>query len=215
MAKAAIKTSKVKAVAKTAITQPKAVTTNEPATLKQFSQSGGEGFAFTRYWWEGEGPRAGITPWVQKKLRPGDDPRFGACAKTEVLLSKAAPAIYAELPFLIEHFDHELPRHERHAMVQVKLVLDPEEPWHHGYERVRGFARAHFVSQNLPVILVAHVPSVGGLNGYGPHVHCIVLSRPININGLLGANYRLCSDTGCAEALAAWVAWTHAEKEGA
>src|SRR5690606_40938082 len=117
--------------------------------------------------------------------------------------------------FRIEPHHDDLPRHERTPLVQVQLALDPEAPWHAGYERVRGFARAHFVSQHLPVILVAHVPSVGGLNGYGPHVHCIVLSRPININGLLGANYRLCSDTGYAEALAAWQAWTAAEEEGA
>lgn len=215
MAKAPAKSSTTKTLAKTVVAAPETVTTIEPATLKQFSQSGVEGFTFTRYYWEGDGPREGITPWIQKKLRPGDDPKFGACAKAEVLLSAKTPAIYAELPFLIEHFDDELPRHERNAMVQVKLALDPEEPWHAGYEEVRAFARAHFVSQHLPVILVAHVPSVGGLNGYGPHVHCIVLSRPININGLLGANYRLCSDTGYAEALASWQAWTTPKEEGA
>lgn len=215
MAKAPAKRPTTKTVAKTVVAAPEIVTTIEPATLKQFSQSGAEGFTFTRYYWEGEGPREGVTPWIQKKLSPGDDPKFGACAKAEVLLSATTPSIYADLAFLIGHFDHELPRHERNAMVQVKLALDPEEPWHAGYEEVRAFARAHFVSQHLPVILVAHVPSVGGLNGYGPHVHCIVLSRPININGLLGANYRLCSDTGFAEALAAWQAWTAAEEEGA
>src|SRR5690606_36508671 len=57
----------------------------------------GEGFTFTRYWWEGEGPREGITPWIQKKLKPGDDPNFGACAKAEVLLSATTPSIYAVL----------------------------------------------------------------------------------------------------------------------
>src|SRR5690606_37462238 len=99
MAKAPAKTTTTKTVAKAAVTALEAVTTIEPATLKQFSQTGAEGFTFTRYWWDGEGPREGVTPWIQKKLRPGDDPKFGACAKAEVLLSAKTPSIYAELPF--------------------------------------------------------------------------------------------------------------------
>lgn len=149
----------------------------------------------------------GITPWVEKKLRPGDDPKFGAAAKFELLLHESAPADYADLTFLLRHFDEKLPPYERHAMIQVKLGLDPGEPWHAGYEGVRGFARAHFVSKRFPVILVAHVPSTAGLNGFGSHVHCIVLSRTISINGFDGPCHRLCSDKGYADALAAWRAW--------
>jgi len=100
-------------------------------------------------------------------------------------------------------------------MIQVKLALDPDEPWHAGYERVRGFARQHFVSQRFPVILMAHVPSVAGLDGHGSHVHCIVLSRRLGINGLEGACHRLCSDRGYAEALAAWRAWLAAGESAA
>lgn len=190
------------------LTKPTTITA--PATLKQFSQCGGHGFTFTRYWWDGQGERVGITPWIQKKLHPGEDPDFGTAAKSELLLPPTAPAVYAAIPFLIEHFDRQLPRHERNVMVQIKLALDPEEPWHYGYENIRAFARWHFANR-FPVILAAHVPSVGGLNGYGPHVHCIVLSRPITINGLQGACYRLCSDTGYLEALTAWKVWNAIE----
>lgn len=215
MVKTATKSPKTTTVAKLTDASSADATQIERAMLKSFSQTGAEGFTFTRYWWDGQGPREGITPWIEKKLRPGDDLRFGACAKSELLLSPSTPSVYANLPFLIDHFDHELPPYERHVMVQVKLALDPDVPWHHSYERVRGFARSHF-AKSFPVLLVAHVPAVAGLNGYGPHVHCIVLSRPITINGLQGACYRLCSDTGCAEALAAWQAWTTADEgEGA
>src|SRR5690606_26394010 len=109
MAKTATKSAKTKTAAKTVIASSEAVTTIEPATLKQFSQNGAEGFTFTRYWWDGKGPREGITPWIQKKLRPGDDPQFGACAKSEVLLSQRTPAVYADLPFLIEEVDAKPP----------------------------------------------------------------------------------------------------------
>jgi hypothetical protein len=209
MEKAPSKTSKPRAVAKTMA--PLVDTTAlDAATLKSFGKGDAEhpGFSFTRYWWNGEGPREGITPWIEKKLRPGDDPRFGAAAKFETLLHGGAPSVYADLAFLLREFDEQLPPYERHAMIQVKLGLDPDIPWHAGYEHVRGFAYAHFVPQRFPVILVAHVPSVAGLNGYGSHVHCIVLSRPVGINGLEGACYHLCSDRGYADALAAWQTWS-------
>ncbi len=186
-----------------------------PATLKSFGkwETYHPGFAFTRYWWDGEGPRKGITPWIQKKLQPGDDPQFGQAAKAEILLPQTAPGDYADLDFLLKRFDETLPPFEHHAMIQVKLSLDPEEPWHVGYERVRSFARAHF-AKRFPIVLVAHIPGVAGLDDNGSHVHCIVLSRPVTINGLGGACHRLCSDRGYEEALVAWQAWATAE-EGA
>ncbi|MXO67181.1 hypothetical protein GRI91_15570 [Altererythrobacter endophyticus] len=186
----------------------------EPATFKSFGKGDGDhpGFAFTRYWWEGEGLREGITPWVLKKLRLGDDPVFGQAARAEVLLPPTAPADYADCAFLLKRFDETRPSFEKHAMVQAKLSLDPSEPWHVGYERARGFVRAHFAVR-FPVILVAHVPGVAGLEGYGNHVHCIVLPRPVTINGLGGTCHRLCSDRGYNEALEAWQ--RHVAKETA
>lgn len=178
------------------------------AELRQFANGAGShpNFDFIRYWWEGEGARDGITPWVQKKVRPGDDPMFGHAAKWEVLLPHDAPGDYANLDFLLERFDRTLPPFERHAFIQVKVPLDPNEAWHAGYERVRSYARAHFVDMGHAVILVAHVPSVAGLDGNGSHVHCVVLSRALTINGFGGASHHLCSDKGHIEAWAAWQA---------
>ena len=195
----------VKAPRKTVAKKVTAILENasaEPATLKSFRQWDGD-FAFTRYWWLGEGARAGIAPVVRKRMQPGDDPKFGNAAKIEVLLSPMAPSDYANVEFLLERFDGTLPPFEFHAMVQVKITLDPERTWHDAYEEVRAYARAHF-ARRFPVIMVAHVPALAGLDGYGSHVHCIVLSRWIGINGLGGACSNLCSDRGYAEALAAW-----------
>src|SRR5690606_41059594 len=103
----------------------------------------------------------------------------------------------------------------RHVMVQAKIVLDHDEPWHVGYERVRACSRSHFCRRGFPVIMVGHVPSIAGLNGYGSHVHCIVLARPITINGLGGPSHSLCSDKGYREARDAWKAWLAAEEKAA
>ncbi|HWK65713.1 MAG TPA: hypothetical protein VNS34_12270 [Rhizobiaceae bacterium] len=135
--------------------------------------------------------------------------------KVEVLLPDTAPSDYANLAFLLRQVDETLPPFERHVMVQAKIALDASEPWHVGYERARAFARSHFCRRGFPVIMVGHVPSVAGLNGYGSHVHCIVLARPITINGLGGACHRLCSDTGYREARDAWKASLAAEEKGA
>lgn len=174
------------------------------AKLKQFSDGAGKqaGFSFTRYWWDGEGHRAGIAPWVRKKLRPGNDPIYGVAAKSEVLLPALASGEYMDLGFLLERFDKTLPPFERHAFVQTKISLDPNEPWHVGYERVRSYARNHFTRH--AVILVAHIPGTVGLEGNGSHIHCIVPSRLLGINGFGGACHHLCSDRGHVDA---WMAW--------
>lgn len=216
MAKTATKTAKPRAIAKKAV-ELTTTATIEAAELKSFAwgDTAHPGFFFSRYWWDGMGPRAGITPWVEKKIQPGDDPVFGKAAKVEVLLPDTAPSDYANLAFLLRQVDETLPPFERHVIVQAKIALDPSEPWHVGYERARAFARSHFCRRGFPVIMVGHVPSVAGLNGYGSHVHCIVLSRPVTINGLGGACHRLCSDKGHREARDAWKAWLAAEEKAA
>lgn len=178
-----------------------------PAELKQFTDGAGAHprFSFTRYWWQGDGPRPGIKSWVEKKLAPGDDPVFGRAAKWEVLIPEAAPADYADLDFLLDRFDARLQPFERHVFIQVKITLDPAESWVAGYERARAYARAHFVGQGHAVVIVAHTPGTAG-SANASHVHVVVLSRSLGINGLGEVNHRLCSDTGNADAWDAWQA---------
>lgn len=179
-------------------------TRDEPTELKFFTKGDSEhpGFKFFRYWWEGKADRTGVEPWVRKKLRPGDDPRFGHASKHEVLIPDGTPTEYADLDFLLKRFDDTLPSFEKHAFIQVKLALDPG--WTASYERVRAFARGYF-AQGLhhPLILIAHVPTKASL-GNAAHVHCVVLSRPLTLDGLGPTNHPLCSDRGYEETLNAW-----------
>lgn len=156
-----------------------------------------------RYWYETEFDRPMVTDWIEKKCSPGDDPKFGRAARVEVLLPPSAPADYTNIEFLTRRFDETLPPFEKHALVQAKIILDDDEAWHIGYERVRSFARSHFAHRYV-VILIAHIPGTAGLKGQGNHIHCIVLSRTININGFGGACTSLCSDRGYKAAVAAW-----------
>ena len=160
-------------------------------------------FAFSRYWYKQQENREGVRSWLGKKLFPGEDPRFGYAAKYDVLLPLTAPGDLVRVGTLVDRFDDTLPPHEQHAMIQVKIMLDPEEAWHVGFERVRSYARAHFAPR-FATILIAHIPAMGGLKGQGNHVHCGVLSRELSINGFGGACTTLCSDQGYEAALAAW-----------
>lgn len=188
--------------------KPLAQPVGSPAELKQFTNGGGfyPNFSFIRYWWEGEGPRAGIKPVIQKKLTPGDDPQFGKAAKWEVLIPDNAPSEFADFDRLLDRFDAMLPPFERHALVQVKIILDPQQSWVAGYERVRSYVRGHFLPAAHPVVLVAHVPGVAGATNRS-HVHAMVLSRALTIDGMGIVNHRLCSDLGHTDAWAAWQAF--------
>lgn len=156
-----------------------------------------------RYWYETEFDRPTVTDLIAKKCSPGDDPKFGRAARIEVLLPSSAPADYTNLEFLTKRFDETLPPFEKHALVQAKFLLNDDEAWHIGYERVRSFARSYFAHRYV-VILIAHIPATAGLKGQGNHIHCVVLSRTININGFGGACTTLCSDRGYNAAVAAW-----------
>lgn len=177
----------------------------EKAELKQFchTEEAHPGFSFTRYWYSSASERTGITPLVQKKLAPGDDPSFGMAARHEVLLPASAPSDFTDVSNLTRRFDETLPEFHHHAMVQVKLGMDHSKPWHAHYEDIRAYAKAHFATK-FPVILIAHVPSIAALEGFGNHVHCIVLARKITRDGLGGISKELCSDKGYKSALAAW-----------
>lgn len=160
-------------------------------------------FEFSRHWYKGQESRVGVRPWFDKKLVPGGDPYFGYAARYDVLVPPTAPGDLARFGTLVDRFDETLPPYEQHAMIHVKIMLDPAEAWHVGFERVRSYARAHF-AHRFAVVLIAHIPGLAGLKGQGNHIHCAVLSREITINGFGGACTDLCSDRGYEAALAAW-----------
>lgn len=178
-----------------------------PAELKNYIDGAGGkhlGFSFTRYWWDGKGERSGIKDWVKKKLVLGDDPVFGRAMKSEVLISDTAPTDYADLDFLLDRFDARLQPFEQHAFIQIKLTMNEGQSWVAGYELARAYARSYFVEQGLAVIIVAHVPGVAG-SPNANHVHLIVLSRSLTINGFGEVHRKLCSDRGN---VSTWDAWS-------
>ncbi|EMD83315.1 hypothetical protein C725_1216 [Pacificimonas flava] len=132
---------------------------------------------------------------------------FGKAAKAEVLIPDRASPDYAAAGFLLDQFDAKLPAFERHAFVQVKIILDENISWAAGYERARAYARDHFVRNDHPVVIVAHVPGAAGSSNAN-HVHVIVLSRTLGINGFGETDYILCSDRGHSEAWDSWQQYT-------
>jgi hypothetical protein len=198
---------KAAATKKSAADSPvRAMIAPPPAELKQFSNGGGSlpGLYFQRIWWEGDGPRPGISEWVMKKIFVGADPSFGTAARFEVLLPRYASGEYAVLTHLLARFDATLPAYMHHALVQVKIELPNHEPFHLGYEVVREFARQHFTIERAhPVILVTHLPGMAGSENKS-HVHVIVLSRELGPNGFGEISTRLCSDRGQSDAWDAW-----------
>ena len=174
--------------------------------LRQFVNGGGDhaDFDFTRYWWEGSGPRTGIASWVEKKIRPGDDPVHGAARHVDLVLPRRAPGDYWDIAHLLARFDATLPAYERHAFVQVKIGLPETEPLHVGAEKVRAFARRHFaIERRLPAIIITHAPAVAGSSNQ-PHIHVVVPARELGPDGFGVTVHRLCSDTGQQEAWEAW-----------
>lgn len=185
---------------------PASDTAADETAMKSFTHGVKESdpdFSYGRYWYPERDGRIGVEQWIHDKCVLGDHPKFGHAAKVEVLLPPSAPSDYANLDFLLQRFDETLPPFEKHALIQTKIFLDEEEAWHLGYERVRSFARVHF-AQRFPTVLIAHIPSVGGLVGNGSHIHCAVLSRGLTINGFTGACTELCSDKGYRAARDAW-----------
>ena len=180
---------------------------NEPKTkLKSFTHAPNDedpDFSWTRYWYPQKENREGVAHWINKKLNVGDDPEFGLAARLDVLLPASASSEYINHAVLAERFDGALPKFEKHAMVQAKIFLDSDEPWHHAWVRVRSFAHAHF-AKRFATILIAHTPSAAAIKGQGNHVHCSVLPRRLGADGFGETCTTLCSDSGFDSARQAW-----------
>ena len=119
-------------------------------------------FEFSRFWYKGRENRVGVEPWLNKKIFPGEDSRFGCAARCDLLVPPTAPGDLGRYGTLVDRFDDTLPPYEQHAMIHVKIMLDPAEAWHVGFERVRSYARNHFADR-FATVLIAHIPGLAGL----------------------------------------------------
>lgn len=184
-----------------------------PAELKAFHHVAGrsENFGFSRFWWEGDGPREGIAPKVLKKFQPlagpNDDLETITAARTDLLLPIDAQADYMDVHHLLDRYDAKLPAHEKHAFVQVTLHFPDALNLHGAWEEARSFAMRYLVMERqLAVVLVLHAPS---LAASGSHLHAHLL-MPLRRLGPLGwgeVERKLPNDRGFEEVREAWTAF--------
>lgn len=115
-----------KKAAQTAAPKEAAEVAQEPATLKAFhlGTDPSDSFGFSRFWWDGEGPRGGIASKVLKKFQPVPCPEGGTgitAARTDILLPCDAQADYMDVHHLLKLFDAKLPAGEKQAYLQITL----------------------------------------------------------------------------------------------
>lgn len=201
-----------KAVAtKSTAAKPIAAAVPAPAILKAFHHGteDTENFGFSRFWWEGEGAREGITKKVLKKFqpKPGSDanPDAVTAARMDPLIPLDAQADYMDVRHLLERYDATLPMNETHAFVQVTLHFPDALNMHGPWEEARAFAMDYFVlERRLAVIMVLHAPSLAA-SGSKLHAHLLIPLRRLGALGWGEVERHLPNDRGRAEAHAAWM----------
>jgi hypothetical protein len=179
------------------------------AELKAFHHNDGQypDLGFVRYWWEGDGPRAGITDKVLKKFQPvpdPEDPEAITAARTDLLLPCDAQADYMDVRHLLERFDAKLPTSEKHAYLQITLKYPHATNVHGPFEQARAFGWDYLVlGRRLATIIAVHVPFLAG--SQNPlHVHLISPLRRIGALGWGEMETRIQNDRGRAEVFEAW-----------
>jgi hypothetical protein len=177
-------------------TKLKAIPSNPDAALppmrplKGFYHGGGvvEGFGMARFYWpDGEGEQESIVPRIMKKRRLVAAGSEVAAAKVEPIPTSDAPQDYADVDFLINHYQASTTKDEALAFVQVTLRFGDCANVHHPYEVARAWAKSYYVDgQHLvPVISVLHAPYLSGSDA-DAHVHLIVLPRRLSRYGWIG-----------------------------
>jgi hypothetical protein len=209
-----------KKAAQTAAPKETAEVASEPATLKAFhlGTDPSDSFGFSRFWWDGEGPREGIAGKVLKKFQPVPCPEGGTgitAARTDILLPCDAQADYMDVHHLLKQFDAKLPAGEKHAYLQITLRYPGAVNIHGPFEEARAFAWRHLVMERrLATILVVHAPFLAGSETSPLHVHLIAPLRRLGALGWGEMENRLQNDRGRADSHKAWVLFRQAWKLG-
>lgn len=205
--------AKKKPAKKPAAPKRAAAATPRPATLKAFHHGTEdlENFGFSRFWWDGDGPREGIAPKVLKKFHPvagaNDDPDAVTAARTDLLLPHDAQADYMDVRHLLARFDATLPSQEAHAFVQVTLHFPNAVNMHAAWEEARAFAMRYFVlERRLATIMVLHAPNLAA-SGSFLHAHLLTPLRRLGPLGWGEVERHLPNDRGREETFEAWTAF--------
>lgn len=183
-----------------------------PAALKAFHHGTEEteNFSFSRFWWDGDGPREGVAAKMLKKFQPTlgnhDDPDAVTAARTDLLLPFDAQADYMDVRHLLDRYDATLPMSETHAFVQVTLHFPEATNLHTPFEEARAFAMDYFVSdRRLAVIVVLHAPNLAASNSL-LHAHLLIPLRRVGPLGWGEMERHLPNDRGRDEVFTAWTA---------
>lgn len=190
-----------------------------PATLKAYHHTADKpNFGFSRFWWEGDGPREGITATVLKKFQPVPDPENPAAitaAKTDLLLPCDAQSDYMDVRHLLERFDAKLPASEKHAYLQITLRYPGAMNVHGPFEEARAFAWQYLVvERRLATVIVVHAPFLAGSENSPLHVHLISPLRRLGALGWGEMETRLQNDRGRAEVFEAHTAFRECWRSG-
>jgi hypothetical protein len=189
-----------------------------PRPLKAYYHGGGvvSSFGSARFYWPGgDGDRESIEPRITKKRRPaGAQSNVDTAAKIEVLLPGDAPQDYADVDFLIRHYEMSLSPEETTAFIQITIRFGDSPNLHRPYEAARAWLRSFYASEEghgVPVLLILHAPHLAGSSADG-HVHAIVFPRRLSRFGWTGGALELGSDGAAIKARVAWGAFRNAAK---
>lgn len=207
----AARSKKAKAPAAMPITSP---TATRP--LKAFYHGGGavDGFGMARFYWpDGDGEREPLAPRVMKKRRPLAAGVEVAAAKVEAIPPWDAPQDYADVDFLVRHYQACLAAHENVAFVQVTIRFGECANVHYQYEVAREWAKSYYAygSLSVPVISILHAPHLAGSDA-DAHVHLIILPRRVSRMGWMGPMRDLGGDAAECAARRSWAAFRDAAK---
>lgn len=171
-------------------------------------------FGFARFYWPGgDGERESIEPRVTRKRRPaGAQSDVDTAAKIEALLPGEAPQDYADVDFLIRHYEASLPVDETIGFIQATIRFGDSANLHQPYEVARAWLKSFYVeAQRVPVLLILHAPHLAGSSADG-HVHALVLPRRLSRLGWTGGALDLGSDGAAIKARLAWEAFRNAAR---
>lgn len=206
----AARSKRVRAPAAKPVTAPAPV-----RALKVFYHYGGvvDSFGFARFYWPGgDGDREPMGPRVTKKRRPsGAKATSDTAAGIEVLAPHDAPQAFADLDFMLSHYEASLPAEESIAFIQVTIRFVDCADLDQSYIRARGWFKSYYVEGHaVPVVLILHDPHLAGSKADG-HVHALILPRRLG-RGWMGRAGGLGGDGAAIKARLAWEAFRDGNK---
>ena len=154
-------------------------------------------------------PGVDLAEAIRKRLYPvaGDQP---TCVRHDLLLPRSVPDTLGRWELLCASFITAQLPDQKDRLTITTFRLDPDDPLHIGWERVRGFCLSEIVDApetRAPVLLVQHDPGEAGRASV-PHVHAAVFTRQWRQRW--GGFHTLMKPGAKARIATGWAAWAAA-----